>query len=265
LIVRQSVPLSISLSADGQKLAIAGDDGRVDAWDFLADQPLQSFVGHAAGPLSARWHTDNVTLVSASADKSLRIGKLAALRTIRAAEKELLDVIAYNGGAQLAALTADGLATLIDFGNGQLVRKLGEGLNDARSLAMRPDSQRVAVGYADGQVRIWNVANGELLQAMKTHASVQSLAWTADGIRLAAGTAVGPSSNPAAAAAVPATPPVSALYLRSTISRLQRSDSTRKGEISGALTRTGRSIPGRMPRRHLSGDSTTVGRSTRSR
>ena len=211
-IVRQSVPLSISLSADGQKLAIAGDDGRVDAWDFLADQPLQSFVGHAAGPLSARWHTDNVTLVSASADKSLRIGKLAALRTIRAAEKELLDVIAYNGGAQLAALTADGLATLIDFGNGQLVRKLGEGLNDARSLAMRPDSQRVAVGYADGQVRIWNVANGELLQAMKTHASVQSLAWTADGIRLAAGTAVGPSSNPAAAAAVPATPPVSALY-----------------------------------------------------
>ncbi|MBM4003302.1 MAG: hypothetical protein FJ295_08445 [Planctomycetes bacterium] len=223
--VRPSVPLSISLSADGQKLAIAGDDGRVDAWDFLADQPLQSFVGHAAGPLSARWHSDNLTLISASADKSIRFGKLAALSTIRMSDKELLDVIAYNGGTQLATLTADGQATLVNLlADGQIVRKvtirytLGEGLNDARALAMRPDSQRVAVGYGDGQLRIWNVGNGELLQTMKTDAPVQALAWTADGTRLAAATAVGPSTGDAAAPASPATaaapagPPVSALY-----------------------------------------------------
>ena len=76
------------------------------------------------------------------------------------------------------------------------------------SIAVRPDSQRIAVGTTDGQVRVWNTGNGELLQTLRIELPINTLCWSADGTRLAVGTALSADGNPPQARLVIFGPPL---------------------------------------------------------
>jgi WD40 repeat protein len=93
-----------------------------------------------------------------------------------------------------------------------LLQRTLEGARMHRSLAFAPDSAHVAVGTGDGIVRIFRTATGAAVTALATGATtpVTSVAWSAAGARLAAGTVDGrvlvwhaPPDGPASAWSVP--------------------------------------------------------------
>lgn len=179
----------VSLTADATRVATSAADGFVRLWDTASGLPLEMFTGHAEGPAKVRWLSDNVTLYSGSADKSMRVWKLAALRTSRAHDASVYGMVSYAGAGQLLTCAADGKVILTDFNSGLPVRVF-EGLaGEPRAVCARPDNQRIAAGNATGQVVVWNAANGELLQSLEAGAAVTSLVYSPDNQKLAIATA----------------------------------------------------------------------------
>jgi serine/threonine protein kinase/WD40 repeat protein len=60
--------------------------------------------------------------------------------------------------------------------------------------AYRPDGKRLAVSHWDGNVHIWEIATGRLVQALVGEAAVSTLAWSPDGRVLALGTGLNPQA-----------------------------------------------------------------------
>jgi WD40 repeat protein len=65
---------------------------------------------------------------------------------------------------------------------------LGEAFGRVESLAVSPDGERVAAGYRDGVIRLWNLHTGRLDQVLMGHAgAVKALAFQPGGLLLASG------------------------------------------------------------------------------
>lgn len=115
------------------------------------------------------------------------------------------DADAYHGPATSVAWSSDGrwLATGAEDGslllwrgkNGKLWRTLRPAASDPKwalgaavtDVAIAPDSTLVAAAQADGVVRIWDAATGELVMALTGPSKPTALAFSPDGKRLAVG------------------------------------------------------------------------------
>ena len=58
--------------------------------------------------------------------------------------------------------------------------------SDVNGLAWSPDGHMLASAHQDGKVRLWSVADGEVLHTLGGHTGwVRGVAWSPDGRRLA--------------------------------------------------------------------------------
>ncbi|MEO1525621.1 MAG: protein kinase [Planctomycetota bacterium] len=62
----------------------------------------------------------------------------------------------------------------------------------SRAMDWSPDGSKLAIGYDDDRVRVWEVESGQLLNVELRHSNpVNAVAWNADGSRLASGSTDG--------------------------------------------------------------------------
>jgi len=143
----------VACSADGQKIASAGDDGIVKVWDLNSGKVL------------------------------LTLGK----------GLQGADAVAFSPDGRLlaAAVTAGGrrgnAVQVWDLANGQLVQDMREHTQLITDLAFSPDGNRIASVGNDNTLRIWNVRYGTLETTQKeTKNNLLALAYSPDGKNIVA-------------------------------------------------------------------------------
>lgn len=187
----------VDLDPRGRRLAQGGGDGRVLFRPVAAGQPVGAPVQipppqHPGRVTQLAFEALGGSLLSVADDGSV------ALWNANTGARE--GPMFYHGAGQrtVAALARGGNRALIagdagvevwDAAAGQLLGNLGPG-RAATGVAFDPSGARAAVA-AEGQVQIWDVTRFRLEWRSEIPGEARSLAFTSDGLRLAAGTRLG--------------------------------------------------------------------------
>ena len=188
----QGIVQSVAYSPDGKLLASGSADRTVKLWSLPAGTEQATLSGHEGAVCAAAFIPGEscTQLASASEDGTIRIWDLPSGKTTRhlrghAGAVRCMAVSA--DGKWLASGGSDGAVKSWDVGSGKelAARTLVPG--GVAAVAVSLDGRRIAVGGADGAVILLDPAlqNQETLPLRL--AKGQSLTFSADGRRLAAG------------------------------------------------------------------------------
>ena len=198
-----------SVAYGGGNLIAAGSaDGAIKVWDTASGQELRSLAGHGGEVFGLAFAGDGKTLASGSAD-SLRLWDAAAganPRTFKSPDASFTSVALSPDGKWIAGAMRGGLVRIFDAAASRPARTLAGHAAEAVSLAFGAGGT-LAVGGADGAVKLWRVAAAagqpavsqppgasELRSFAADAAAVRSLAFGAGG-RLLATAAAGPATK----------------------------------------------------------------------
>lgn len=102
--------------------------------------------------------------------------------------QDIMAIVWSADSTRLAVIDGDGV-WLYDLSGDEVTRqKLDSIVGRAMSVAFSLNGEQLVVGFADGQIQLWDVDSGELVVQFAGHeAPVQSLAFNPDGTVLASG------------------------------------------------------------------------------
>lgn len=176
----------ITFSPDGKLLATSSRDKSVRIWAVESGKTLRVLLGHKKTVFGVRFVADGRYLVSASDDRSLRLWHPQSGVTMRVLQ-------AHKGGVFGIAINRD---KIFSASNDGTVRRWNTTLpyqqivdlpNEPSSTAIAPDGNTVALGFADGALRLYALPKASLLweQANAHSKHIQNLAFNSDGTLLA--------------------------------------------------------------------------------
>ena len=162
--------LDVAFSPDGKRLATASRDKTAKVFDVVKKEAVVTFPGHADTVYCVSFLNDGKTIVSGGGDARLRYW----LPDQDA--KQTRETGGFGGPVFRVALSADGKTLLacgaeksirvFDPNNGSNPRNLS-GHNDwIYGLAISRDGKTAASGAFDGEVRLWNLADGKPLRTI---------------------------------------------------------------------------------------------------
>ena len=188
-ITLKAVPESVTLSPDGKKVAVGvTEDGKnlVRVFDAKTGQELQTFTDHKGTIPAVAFHTDNKTLVSASADKNVQVSNVSVLTSLKTHAGAVVSAQFDNTGTKFLSAGADKLVKVWDIAKGTEFKKFGPVEEPVTYAAF--SRNYAAVGAASGKtVRIWTVADGKETSKLVHPAKVTSLAFNSDNSRIVTG------------------------------------------------------------------------------
>lgn len=183
----------------------AQDEPFALVWEVQAGQPRWRFEGHEGWIRSVAFSPDGTLLATGSIDKTINIwdmGSGEVAQTLRGHTNIVSGVSFAPGGVRLASTSRDGTLRLWDIKSGHEVQGAGvpqpffeappDPAADAPSwttgVDFGPDGSRIAVGAADGVVRILSASDGEVEHTLSEHRGVvviRGVAFSPDGESLA--------------------------------------------------------------------------------
>lgn len=181
-----------TFSPDGKWLATSGGNDRtIKLWEVASGRLLMTITGHRDWVYEMVFTRNGSTLISVSADRTVRFWDTAYGRPV--------GNILYGHTDQVFGLSLSPdnkhLATASEDQTVRIWNIAPEGSRElytidnrvhALSLALNPDGTRLASASRDGTVRIWNASNGRFLNNIKAHSdAVEAVAYSPDGARLA--------------------------------------------------------------------------------
>jgi GTPase SAR1 family protein/predicted MPP superfamily phosphohydrolase len=146
--------------------------------------------GHESDIGRIAWSPDGQTLVSGSADGTIRTwnmetGELG--HTLREHSKAVYGLTWSPDGRTLASGSPDSIVRLWDMETGELQRELRGHRDSVFSVDWSPDGRNLASGSQDNTVLVWDAETGEVRWTLEHYELVISVAWSPDGRTLASG------------------------------------------------------------------------------
>ena len=184
---------SVSVSADGSRIAAGADDKFVRVWDVATGRELQRFAGHEAAVASVDF-AGPATVVSGGADNSVRLWSVNATRIVIADVASVTDLAAQSvGPTSLVATVGSDKVVRLWSADGTPVGQLAGPTTGIASAAVRPDGKQV-VATSQAEVFVWDlpatlpVTPVPATAQFKTAAEGHRVRYCADGTRFAVGT-----------------------------------------------------------------------------
>jgi WD40 repeat protein len=193
--------LALDFNPDGTLLAAGAGEpsrsGEIRLWEVGKGLPVRTLDGvHSDTVFGLRFSPDGTRLASAGADKFLKVTRVADGKELRSFEGHSHHVLAVDwrpDGKQLATGGGDNVLKLWDFETGEGLKTFQGAGKQVTSVRWVAGSKPVIAGASgDASVRTWDAANGSVRRTFQGPGDyVFAVAATADGARLAAGTADG--------------------------------------------------------------------------
>ena len=159
--------MSLAWSSDGTRLASASRDKTSKLFDTKTGESLMTFNGHAQPVSGVGFLAKNAQIVTSGQDRKLRVwnvkdGKQAREMAGFGGEIYQLSILPSN---QVLSSSADKTARLHQAANGKVEKTFSGHTDWVYCAAIHAESKRVATGSYDGEIRIWNLGDGKLIQS----------------------------------------------------------------------------------------------------
>ena len=149
--------------------------------------------GHSSYVNTLAISPDGQTLVSGSADKTIKIWNLSTGQEIRTltGHSNPVNTLAISSDWQtLVSGSADKTIKIWNLSTGQEIRSITGNFSYVNALAISPDGQTLVSGNADKAIKIWNLSTGQEIRTLIGHSSyVDCLVISPDGQTLVSGSA----------------------------------------------------------------------------
>jgi WD40 repeat protein len=182
---------AIAVSPNGTRLAAASDNKGnpiIRVVDLISGTELVAFADHTGPIRSLQFAGDNRTLVSASADKTVRYFDAGLIATWNAHSGGVASVTFNNNGSQVLSAGADKTVKLWDLSTGKSLRTIGPLADPVSAAVYSRDFSQIGAAVGAG-VKIWNAADGKEVTTLPHPAAVTSLSFSPDKTKLATGSA----------------------------------------------------------------------------
>ena len=149
---------------------------------------VQMFADHTAPVPSLAFQADNRTLVTGSLDKTARLLDVSVVSALPAHPAGPVLLQYHNTGTQILTAGADKAVKLWDLAKNATIKTFGPLADPITAIAFSKDYTQVAAA-AGKLVKVWNLADGKELATLTHPAEVLSVAFNQDKTRIAAGSA----------------------------------------------------------------------------
>jgi WD40 repeat protein len=126
--------------------------------------------GHTDAVKSLIIRSDGKTLVSASADTTIKLWNLdtgQCLNTLTGHNSSIESIAITPDREMLVSASADTTIKLWSLATGKCLNTLDKHTKTIRSIAINPDDRRLVSGSADGTIRFWDLVRGQELNVLE--------------------------------------------------------------------------------------------------
>jgi mono/diheme cytochrome c family protein len=182
---------AVACSADGKRIASAGEDRTVRIWETSTGKELLRLEGHADEVLCVAFSKDGRSLISGGRDRTARVWDAASGKpiTVLRGHIEAVRCVALSADGRLAASGGDDRTLrLWNAVSGQEKRALAGHAGIVHAVAFSSDGKLVLSGGVDPVVHLWDAASGEERGRWQGHTgTVHAVAFSGDGKRAVTG------------------------------------------------------------------------------